>query len=182
MVDSLSVEELTFRVRWSSRRRTVGITVRPDGELVVAAPVGCRTRRLEAVVQAKLPWVRRKLAEMAARPAAPDASLRRRRAPAVPGFLLPAVPRRGWRRARPPSPRPLPDGAPGGGRRPSPHDRVVRAASRPSARRARQPLLAHRRRDAGLRPGEGPRSPLGHLRRPRQAAVPLGDRPLPGAR
>jgi predicted metal-dependent hydrolase len=74
VVDSLSVEELTFRIRWSSRRRTVGITVQPDGGLVVAAPLGCRMRRLEAVVQAKLPWVRRKLAEMAARPAAPQRS------------------------------------------------------------------------------------------------------------
>ncbi len=74
MVDYLTIEELTFAVRWSSRRRTIGITVRPDGILVVAAPVGCSVRRVEAAVRAKLPWIRRKLVEMAARPLPPQRS------------------------------------------------------------------------------------------------------------
>jgi predicted metal-dependent hydrolase len=71
LVDELVIEELTFALRWSSRRRTIGITVRPDGRLVVAAPAGCRLRRVETVVHEKLPWIRRKLAEIAARPAPP---------------------------------------------------------------------------------------------------------------
>jgi predicted metal-dependent hydrolase len=71
LVDSLVIEGLTFTLRWSPRRRTIGITVRPDGGLVVAAPAGCRLRRVETVVREKLPWVRRKLAEVAARPAPP---------------------------------------------------------------------------------------------------------------
>ncbi|MGE5228121.1 MAG: M48 family metallopeptidase [Deltaproteobacteria bacterium] len=65
-IDSLTVDGLRFAVRWSTRRRTVGITVRRDGELVIAAPARTSARRLEAVVREKSPWVRRKLAEFAA--------------------------------------------------------------------------------------------------------------------
>jgi predicted metal-dependent hydrolase len=65
-IDSLTVDGLRFAVRWSSRRRTVGITVKRDGELVLAAPARTSQRRLEAVVREKLPWVRRKLAEFEA--------------------------------------------------------------------------------------------------------------------
>ncbi|NLE22011.1 MAG: M48 family metallopeptidase [Actinobacteria bacterium] len=64
--DHLTVDGLRFSVRRSTRRRTVGITVKRDGELVVAAPARASTRRLEAVVRDKLPWVRRKLAEFEA--------------------------------------------------------------------------------------------------------------------
>lgn len=71
MRESITIDDLTFRLRWSTRRRTIGITVRRDGELVVAAPAGCRLRRVEEAVRAKLPWVRRKLAEAAARPVPP---------------------------------------------------------------------------------------------------------------
>jgi len=65
-IDTLVVDDLRFRVRRSTRRRTIGITVKRDGELVVAAPARASERRLEAVVREKLPWVRRKLAEFAA--------------------------------------------------------------------------------------------------------------------
>jgi hypothetical protein len=65
-IESLDVEDLRFAVRWSARRRTIGITVRRDGRLIVAAPVGAGERRLEEVVRTRLPWVRRKLAEFAA--------------------------------------------------------------------------------------------------------------------
>jgi predicted metal-dependent hydrolase len=65
-LESLTVDDLRFAVRWSARRRTIGITVKRDGELVVAAPQRTSTRRLEAVVREKLPWVRRKLAEFEA--------------------------------------------------------------------------------------------------------------------
>jgi hypothetical protein len=60
------VDDLRFTVRRSARRRTVGITVKRDGALVIAAPAHASRRRLEAVVAEKLPWVRRKLAEFAA--------------------------------------------------------------------------------------------------------------------
>jgi predicted metal-dependent hydrolase len=65
-IESLTVEGLRFAVRWSARRRTVGITVLRDGGLVVAAPAGTAARKLEDVVRAKLPWVRRKRAEFEA--------------------------------------------------------------------------------------------------------------------
>jgi predicted metal-dependent hydrolase len=72
-IDALTVEGLRFEVRWSRRRRTIGITVARDGGLRVLAPAGVSARRLETVVRAKLPWVRRKLAEFEALgpPAAP---------------------------------------------------------------------------------------------------------------
>ncbi len=65
-IASLTIDGLRFSVRRSARRRTVGITVKRDGELVVAAPARTSARRLEAVVRDKLPWVRRKLAEFEA--------------------------------------------------------------------------------------------------------------------
>jgi predicted metal-dependent hydrolase len=65
-IESLTVEGLRFAVRWSTRRRTIGITVRRDGRLVIAAPARTKERHIEEVVRTKLPWVRRKLAEFEA--------------------------------------------------------------------------------------------------------------------
>jgi len=62
-IESLEVDDLVFAVRWSRRRRTIGISVEREGRLRVLAPVGVPARRLESVVRARLPWVRRKLAE-----------------------------------------------------------------------------------------------------------------------
>jgi predicted metal-dependent hydrolase len=62
-LETLIIDDLRFAIRWSARRRTIGITVKRDGELVVAAPQRTPARRIESVVRAKLPWVRRKLAE-----------------------------------------------------------------------------------------------------------------------
>ncbi len=65
-IEALTVDGLTFAVRWSRRRRTIGLTVGPDGTLRVLAPAGVPARKLEDVVRAKLPWVRRKVAEFEA--------------------------------------------------------------------------------------------------------------------
>jgi len=65
-IDTLTVDDLTFAVRWSQRRRTIGLTVGGDGALRVLAPAGVPARKLESAVRAKLPWVRRKLAEFEA--------------------------------------------------------------------------------------------------------------------
>ena len=65
-IESLTVDGLRFGVRWSRRRRTIGLTVARDGALRVLAPAGTSAKRLEQVVRAKLPWVRRKLAEFEA--------------------------------------------------------------------------------------------------------------------
>ena len=67
-MDTLTVDGLAFDVRWSRRRRTIGISIPSEGAPLLTAPIGCRRRTLETAVQAKLPWVRRKLAERAARP------------------------------------------------------------------------------------------------------------------
>ena len=62
-IESLKVDGLVFAVRWSPRRRTIGISVAREGGLRVLAPAGVPARKLESAVRAKLPWVRRKLAE-----------------------------------------------------------------------------------------------------------------------
>ena len=54
-IDMLVVDDLRFTVRWSVRRRTVGITVKRAGELVIAAPARTSARRLEAVVARRPP-------------------------------------------------------------------------------------------------------------------------------
>lgn len=65
MPDVLTVDDLTFAIRWSRRRRSIGIAVDRGGGLTLAVPAGCSRRRLETAVRGKLPWVRRKLGEMA---------------------------------------------------------------------------------------------------------------------
>jgi len=65
-IESLEVDDLVFAVRWSRRRRTIGVSVAREGELRVLAPAGVPARKLESAVRAKLPWVHRKLAEFEA--------------------------------------------------------------------------------------------------------------------
>jgi predicted metal-dependent hydrolase len=66
--DTLTIDGLLFAVRWSHRRRTIGIGIPSQGPPTLAAPAGCRRATIEAAVRGKLPWVRRKLAERDARP------------------------------------------------------------------------------------------------------------------
>jgi hypothetical protein len=66
--DTLAIDDVSFAVRWSRKRRTIAITIPRQGAPVVAAPVGCRRSVLEDAVRGKLPWVRRKLGERAALP------------------------------------------------------------------------------------------------------------------
>jgi predicted metal-dependent hydrolase len=70
VIHSLPIDDLIFSVRWSRRRRTIGISVGAAGELRVLAPVGCPRRALEAAVRERLSWVRKKKAEQEARAAA----------------------------------------------------------------------------------------------------------------
>ena len=69
MIHVLRIDELTFTVRWSNRRRTIAIAVGSGGELRAAAPVGCPPVVLEAAVRDRLDWVRKKLAEQELRAA-----------------------------------------------------------------------------------------------------------------
>jgi len=64
--ESLIVDEVTFAVRRSARRHTIGITIPREGLPIVAAPTRCSRATLETVVRGKLAWVRRKLGERVA--------------------------------------------------------------------------------------------------------------------
>ena len=60
---TLTVDDLKLEVRWSSRRRTLGLTVERDGSLTVRAPEGVDVATVEDFVREKRSWVYRKLAE-----------------------------------------------------------------------------------------------------------------------
>jgi predicted metal-dependent hydrolase len=62
MNETLKVGGLTFEVRRSSRRKTLGLTVDRHGELLVHAPEGEPTTRIETWVHSKLLWVHQRLA------------------------------------------------------------------------------------------------------------------------
>ncbi|HMK92096.1 MAG TPA: hypothetical protein VK576_03775, partial [Thermoleophilia bacterium] len=64
--ENLTVDEVTFTVRRSARRRTIGITIPREGPPIVALPVRCSRRRAEEAVRGKMGWVRRKLGERGA--------------------------------------------------------------------------------------------------------------------
>ena len=171
-----------FAVRWSRRRRTIGISIPREGPPLLAAPVGCRRATLETAVRDKLPWVRRKLAERAALPElAPPTPLRDRRV-AFPIWArqLRARPdrRRAGGRAR--GHRPRPTGATLRCRGAGPERRTAAAArgpprSRPRALDVQLELRTRpRQRRAGKRPAASgaaatPRRPAhdGTLRAPR---------------
>jgi len=63
MNEQLEIEELTFEVRRSSKRKTIGITVDRDGDLRLDVPVGVPRSLIEEVAEEKLFWVYKKLAE-----------------------------------------------------------------------------------------------------------------------
>jgi predicted metal-dependent hydrolase len=62
-VSTLAIEDLTFKLRRSDRRKTVGITIERDGELVVTAPASLALDEIERLVRSKGLWIYRKLAE-----------------------------------------------------------------------------------------------------------------------
>ena len=59
MTQLLTVDDLTFEVRRSSRRRTLEIIVDRGGELVIAAPDSVGDEVLEAFVKEKRFWLYR---------------------------------------------------------------------------------------------------------------------------
>ena len=71
-VDTLAIDGLTFELRRSDRRKTLGITVDRDSSLVIAAPTDCPMNLIEKAAHKKLLWVHKKLAEkrLLRRPAA----------------------------------------------------------------------------------------------------------------
>ncbi len=63
MTETLDLDDLHFEVVRSDRRRTIGITVERDGELVMRAPTDCPTDRLAAYATEKRFWIFTKLAQ-----------------------------------------------------------------------------------------------------------------------
>ncbi len=64
---TLTIGELTFTLRRSDRRKTVGITVDRDGSLILSAPTDCPLDLVERTAREKQFWVYTKLAEKEAR-------------------------------------------------------------------------------------------------------------------
>jgi predicted metal-dependent hydrolase len=62
-LNALRVDDLHLEVRCSARRKTVGLTVDRDGQLVLHAPTGCSAKTLEEFVREKRFWIYGKLAE-----------------------------------------------------------------------------------------------------------------------
>jgi hypothetical protein len=52
-----------FTLKWSSRRRTIGLTVTLTGELVVSAPVGTGADTIAQAVNRHREWIARKITE-----------------------------------------------------------------------------------------------------------------------
>jgi hypothetical protein len=62
MREALEVGGLTFEVRRSARRKTLGLTVDRGGELIIHCPEAAARNDLEQWTRGKLLWVHRKLA------------------------------------------------------------------------------------------------------------------------
>lgn len=59
----MTVDDLEVSLRWSSRRRTLGLTVERDGTVSVAAPVGTELEFIEQFVRDRRLWIYTKLAQ-----------------------------------------------------------------------------------------------------------------------
>lgn len=66
-IDELKVDELTFEVRRSPRRKTLELIIDRDGELVIAAPEGLDDAVMADFVREKRFWLYTKIAEKEAR-------------------------------------------------------------------------------------------------------------------
>ncbi len=62
MSETLRIGDLTFEIRRSNRRKTLGLTVDRGGELIIHCPESARQNELEQWTRSKLLWVHRKLA------------------------------------------------------------------------------------------------------------------------
>lgn len=62
---------IDYEIRFSSKRKTLGIIVERDGRIVVLAPEGLSPSRIAEIVQQKQQWILLKLQHTAKYPAAP---------------------------------------------------------------------------------------------------------------
>lgn len=63
MSGTLTIDDLTFAVRRSDRRKTLEITIERDGGLVLTAPTDTSLEEIERVTRQKGLWIYQKLAE-----------------------------------------------------------------------------------------------------------------------
>jgi predicted metal-dependent hydrolase len=63
MSESLVIGDLSFALRRSARRKTVGITIDRDGALILTAPIDCPLELIERTARDKQFWIYTKLAE-----------------------------------------------------------------------------------------------------------------------
>jgi predicted metal-dependent hydrolase len=63
MNELIQIDNLAFTLRRSARRRTIGIIVDRNGDLILQAPANCSTAEIERVTRETLLWTYTKLAE-----------------------------------------------------------------------------------------------------------------------
>ena len=64
MSEIVVIDDLSFTVRRSARRTTVGLTIDRDGELVLSVPSDCPTETARQIASAKRLWIYTKLARL----------------------------------------------------------------------------------------------------------------------
>lgn len=57
MPEILEIDDLSFEVRRSDRRKTISLIVDRGGQLVIAAPLNCDANLMRSVVQSKKEWI-----------------------------------------------------------------------------------------------------------------------------
>lgn len=60
---NITIDDLNFELRWSAKRKTIGITIGRMGELILSAPVDCPQEIIERAAREKYRWIYTKLAQ-----------------------------------------------------------------------------------------------------------------------
>jgi predicted metal-dependent hydrolase len=60
---NITIDDLTFELRRSEKRKTIGITVGRMGELILSAPLDCPQETIERAAREKYRWIYSKLAQ-----------------------------------------------------------------------------------------------------------------------
>lgn len=66
MNEQLTIDQLTITLQRSARRKTIGITIERNGEVLITAPENCPTATIEALARRKQAWIYSKLAQQTA--------------------------------------------------------------------------------------------------------------------
>lgn len=63
MHETLVIHDLTFELRRSSKRKSIGITIDRRGELILSAPLDCPREHIQRVAEEKYRWIYTRLAK-----------------------------------------------------------------------------------------------------------------------